>query len=339
MSQMAFEVKLKGGEMEATGLGKAAMEALEAASMTEPAAMALSTRDQCVKLHMCVRNMKKNGFATMDGPITRELLKAFGATEPDLRGYFKHWDHLGDDEVYSFRKTTQTRVLYDDKRNVQRLQRAPFRIPYGENEVLKDQERNFPEAGPDFVNSTATHAIWRLMRQILKARGQKDAQYICGFHQFRIIKKAKAAGSARPDGAQEDCPTPEGVHQDGAEIVLIAFIGSKNMASRSGESRIYELEQLSGVLTREASIQAQKETRLHEHCMTMPFEAIILDDRNVKHDNKPILPEDESQDCYRDVLVMWGRQPNDEDKKYFNAHPEHKVELTEFPEDALLDDL
>lgn len=291
------------------------------------------------KVHMCLRNIEKNYYATMDGPITQQLLTEFGADKQDLKDYSKHWDHLGNDEVYSFRKTTQTRVLYAEKGNVLRLERASFKIPSGENAVLRDQERNFPEARPDFVDSTVTHAIWRMMRQILKARGQKGAQYICGFHQFRIIRKAKAVDSAGPEGALEDCPTPEGVHQDGAEIVLIVFIGSKNMAPRSGESRIYGLGQPSGVLTREASIQAQKETRLYEHCMTMPFEAIILDDRAVKHDNKPILPEDESQECYRDVLVMWARQPNDEDKGHFKAHPEHAAELTKFPEDTLLDDL
>lgn len=339
MAQFAFGVKLQGVEMEGTDLGRAAVEELKATYMPEPAATAGATREQSARLHMCNRIIKKQAFTTMDGPITQELLKDFGATEEHLRDYPNHWDHLGDDEVYGFRKTTQTRVLYDEEKRVQRLQRAPFRIPNGENEVLKDQERNFPEAGPDFVNSTVTRAIWRMMRQILKASGQKGVAYICGFHQFRIIKKAKVAGSACPEGAQEDSPTPEGVHQDGAEFVLIVFIGSNNLAPRSGESRLYDLRQPSGVLTRELSRRAQKETRLLEHCMTMPFDAIILDDRNVKHDNKPILPVDDSQDCYRDVLVMWARQPNDEDKEYFNAHPEHKVLLTEFPEDALLDDL
>jgi len=305
----------------------------------EPRLLTPTAEEQSGRLCMCVRILKR-GFFAFDGPAFQELLKGYGATEEDLRDYPNFWDHLGDDEVYVFRKTTQTRVLYDNEKGVLRLQRAPFKVPYGENEVLKDQERNFPEAGPEFVNSTVTHAIWRLMRQIAKAKGQKDAQYICGFHQFRIIKKAQAAVNARPDGALEDCPTPEGVHQDGAEIVLITFIGSKNMAPRSGESRIYDLKQPSGVLlTRSNSIEAQKKHRLQEHCMTTPFEAIILDDRNVKHDNKPILPRVDSQDCYRDVLVMWVRQPNEEDTKYFDAHPEHKVELTEFPEDAWLDEM
>ena len=265
----------------------------------------------------------------------KELLVGFGAQANDLEKFPKHWSHLGDDPVYPFRKTSQMRVLFEKK--IQRQPHAPFKLSYGDNAELGNMERWFPEASCDFATDTVTLSIVRLMRSLLKQFQDDSRPKISGLHQFRVISGVEGG----PDHTQKDSPTPEGVHQDGAELVIVIFIGSENLDCRAGESRVYNMKQPAGILKGvESEIQAACETRLCEHTMRIPFEAIILNDRRVKHDNLPLKALDGSKEARRDVLVMWAREPNADDLETpFEEHPSVPVEMTDFPEDQVLSQL
>ena len=194
-------------------------------------------------LPVLTKSLKTQGFAVVDSGVMRELLGEFGAQVSDLEKYPKHWSHLGDDPVYPFRKTSQTRVLFE-KEKIQRQPAAPFKLSYGDNAELGDMERWFPEASCDFVTDTVTLAITRLMRSLLKQFQDDSRPKISGLHQFRVISGVEGG----PNNTQKDSPTPEGVHQDGAELVIVIFIGGENLDCRAGESRIYSMEQPAGIL-------------------------------------------------------------------------------------------
>ena len=100
-------------------------------------------------------------------------------------------------------------------------------------------------------------------------------------HQFRI--------EARPD--QVGQPTPEGMHQDGVDWVLVLMIGRKNIAS--GTTTIHGLDRsLLGSFTLEA-----------------PMDAALLDDHRVFHGVTPVQPLDGARAAHRDVLVLtWRRE-------------------------------
>ena len=287
-------------------------------------------------LPVLTKSLKTQGFAVVDSGVMRELLGEFGAQVSDLEKYPKHWSHLGDDPVYPFRKTSQTRVLFEQEK-IQRQPAAPFKLSYGDNAELGDMERWFPEASCDFVTDTVTLAITRLMRSLLKQFQDDSRPKISGLHQFRVISGVEGG----PNNTQKDSPTPEGVHQDGAELVIVIFIGGENLDCRAGESRIYSMEQPAGILKGvESEIKAACTTRLCEHAMQIPFEAIILNDRRVKHDNLPLKALDGSKEAHRDVLVMWAREPNADDLETpFEEHPSAPVEMTDFPEDQVLSQL
>jgi hypothetical protein len=69
----------------------------------------------------------------------------------------------------------------------------------------------------------------------------------------------------------------------------------------------------------------------------VPFESLIILDRKVKHDNRPLESKDSSADAYRDVLVMWAREFNKDDKfDPSGPHPDYPIQLTNFPEDNQL---
>jgi hypothetical protein len=95
-------------------------------------------------------------------------------------------------------------------------------------------------------------------------------------HQFRI--------EARPGEAGQ--PTPEGLHRDGVDYVLVLLIGRQNIAS--GTTTIHDLEKrLLGSFT-----------------LTHPFDAALVDDARVYHGVTPVQPLDPTLPAHRDVLVV-----------------------------------
>jgi hypothetical protein len=95
-------------------------------------------------------------------------------------------------------------------------------------------------------------------------------------HQFRIEARSGEAGQ----------PTPEGMHRDGVDYVLVLLIGRRNIAS--GTTTIHDLQRrLLGSFT-----------------LTHPFDAALVDDARVYHGVTPVEPLDPALPAHRDVLVV-----------------------------------
>ncbi len=99
-------------------------------------------------------------------------------------------------------------------------------------------------------------------------------------HQFRIEAAAGAPGF----------PTPEGVHHDGVDCVLIAMIARTNLAGG------------------ETVIEDDAGNRLAQFVLSDPLDTAILDDPRVRHGVTPVAPADPALPSCRDVLVLtWKR--------------------------------
>ena len=99
-------------------------------------------------------------------------------------------------------------------------------------------------------------------------------------HQFRI--------EARPDAAGR--PTPEGMHQDGVDWVLVLMIDRENIAE--GETSIHGLDKgLLGSFT-----------------LREPLDSALVDDHRVFHGVTPVRALDPAKPAHRDVLVVTFRQ-------------------------------
>ena len=99
-------------------------------------------------------------------------------------------------------------------------------------------------------------------------------------HQFRIEAKVGEAGK----------PTPEGMHRDGVDFVLVMMIRRTNI--KSGET-----------ITTDASGK-----ELGHFTLTQPFDAVLLDDHHVFHGVTPVEPVEPALPAYRDVLVVTFRR-------------------------------
>jgi hypothetical protein len=95
-------------------------------------------------------------------------------------------------------------------------------------------------------------------------------------HQFRIEARRGERGQ----------PTPEGVHRDGVDYVLVLLVDRVNIVSGT------------------TTVHALSGEPLGSFTLTAPFDAALLDDARVAHGVTPIEPLDPARPAYRDVLVV-----------------------------------
>jgi hypothetical protein len=95
-------------------------------------------------------------------------------------------------------------------------------------------------------------------------------------HQFRIEARCGEQGR----------PTPEGLHRDGVDYVLVLLINRVNIAS--------------GVTT----IHALDGRRLGHFTLTDPLDAAVVDDSRVAHGVTPVDAINPALPAHRDVLVV-----------------------------------
>ena len=99
-------------------------------------------------------------------------------------------------------------------------------------------------------------------------------------HQFRIEARAGEKGQ----------PTPEGIHRDGVDYVLVLLVDRQNVASGT------------------TIVHALNGDPLGAFTLSTPLDAALLDDTRVAHGVTPIEPVDEARFAYRDVLVVTWRR-------------------------------
>lgn len=100
-------------------------------------------------------------------------------------------------------------------------------------------------------------------------------------HQFRIEALREGKGE----------PTPEGIHRDGVDWVLVVLIDRVNIAS--GTTTVYSLD---GV-------------PMGSFTLTQPLDAALVDDRRMLHGVTAVSAIDPLLPAYRDVLVVTYRVP------------------------------
>ena len=107
-------------------------------------------------------------------------------------------------------------------------------------------------------------------------------QWHIELHQFRIEAR---------DG-KDGKPTPEGVHRDGVDFVIVVMIKRVNI--ESGATTIFDLDN----------------RLVGEFMLLDTFDTVLVNDRRVYHGVTPITQLDPGQEAFRDVLVITFRKPD-----------------------------
>ncbi len=208
----------------------------------------------------------RDGFAYVHAPEMRAVLQK--AALRDWDGFARSWGDLGVDTYMA------------DGGRYRRRRFAAFRAAGSENGGL---ERWFEPVTDAIGSHPAMQAILStckyLFDRLTPASVRPNAWHV-EIHQFRI--------EARP--GQEGRPTPEGMHRDGVDWVLVLLVSRVNV--QSGETSIHDLAK----------------QPLGSFTLTEPLDAAFTDDNRVFHGVTPIEPLDSAQPGHRDVLVVTFRR-------------------------------
>ncbi len=214
----------------------------------------------------------------------RDILVAEGLTDWD--SFADSWNDLGVDTYMADGGRYRRRRHAALSVNAGRVRRKPHQPHYQSrdyNALNGGVARWFEPVRDDIVAHPAMQAILKTSFTLFHActdpSTRPDAWHV-ELHQFRI--EAQAGGLGKP--------TPEGLHRDGVDWVLVLLIRRENVAS--GETSIHGL----------------RHEKLGSFTLTTPMEAALVDDGRVFHGVTAIEPIIPDRPAYRDVLVATFRR-------------------------------
>jgi hypothetical protein len=143
------------------------------------------------------------------------------------------------------------------------------------NRLVGGIERWFDPIRPEILaGETFTAVVAFCLRLFGALRPHVDWHIEC--HQFRIEARSDSAG----------LPTPEGVHRDGVDYVLVLLVKRANI--RSGTTTVH----------------APGGRLLGSFTLDAPLDAALVDDARVQHGVTPVHAIDPARPACRDVLVV-----------------------------------
>jgi len=225
-----------------------------------------------------------DGFAFVRAPDMRGVLEGAGLRDWDA--FAKSWDDLGVDTYMADGGRYRRRRFAVFRATTEGVARKPHQPHYQSrdyNPLNGDIERWFDPVIDRIANHPALRAIlgtcYRLFHGLTPAATRPQSWHV-EIHQFRIEANAGEAGQ----------PTPEGLHRDGVDWVLVLLIDRVNV--QSGETNIAD----------------QRRGPLGSFTLTDPLDAAVTDDNRVYHGVTPVTPLDPALPGHRDVLVVTFRR-------------------------------
>lgn len=141
--------------------------------------------------------------------------------------------------------------------------------------------RYFAPILDDLHQSPTLAALLEFGNQVFSQISGNHAWHI-ELHQFRIEARDGRLGK----------PTPEGVHRDGVDFVIVVMIKRVNIDS--GATTIFDLDN----------------NLVGEFMLRESFDMVLVNDRRVYHGVTPITQIDPAQEAFRDVLVITFKTPD-----------------------------
>lgn len=228
--------------------------------------------------------IEQAGFAFVQAPQMRALLG-----EPalaDWQSFAASWNDLGVDAYMADGGRYRRRRFAALRASPAGIRRKPHQPHYQSqdyNPLNGGVERWFEPVTEAVIRHPALGAILRtsheLFDRMTPAAIRPEAWHV-ELHQFRIEARAGEVGR----------PTPEGMHRDGVDWVLVLMVRRENV--ESGETTIYDRAKLP----------------LGSFTLTQPLDSALVDDSRVFHGVTAVEPLDPARPAYRDVLVATFRR-------------------------------
>lgn len=225
-------------------------------------------------------SLRDGGFVFAQAPDMAAVLQAEGMD--DWGAFAATWDDLGLDTYMAdggrYRKRRHAAFAV----TAAAIVRKPDQPHYQSrdyNALNGGIARWFDPVTDRAAGSSAFRAVLRACHTLFDGLTPAASWHVEA-HQFRIEARAGQSGQ----------PTPEGLHQDGVDWVLVLMVGRVNIAS--GTTSIHGLDR----------------ALLGSFTLTAPMDAALVDDHRVFHGVTPVMPLDASAPAHRDVLVVTFRR-------------------------------
>ncbi len=223
--------------------------------------------------------VERAGYAFVEASDMRTALARFGSLA-DWPAFAESWNdlevdtYMGDGGRYRKRRFG----VYAAERQGA-VVRAPHQAHYQTldyNTLNGGIERWFKPVTEEIGSGASMRTILEYCRALFGRLVPEAKKWHIEVHQFRIEAKTGEAGK----------PTPEGMHRDGVDYVLVLLINRRNIAS--GTTTVHDLDKRA----------------LGSFTLTDPLDAALVDDSRCYHGVTPVEPENPAQPAYRDVLVV-----------------------------------
>ena len=224
--------------------------------------------------------IERDGFAFVRAPEMGRLLEEAGLA--DREGFAATWGDLGVDTYMADGGRYRRRRFAAFRASSAGIVRKPHQPHYQSrdyNQLNGGIERWFEPVTEAVARHPALTAILRTSQALfdrMTPAAVRPAAWHVELHQFRIEAQPGEAGR----------PTPEGMHRDGVDWVLVLMVRRENIAS--GETTIYDLVKCP----------------LGSFTLTAPLDSALVDDSRVYHGVTAVTAIDPRVPAYRDVLVV-----------------------------------
>ncbi|MDB4956793.1 MAG: hypothetical protein JWO36_4362 [Myxococcales bacterium] len=230
-----------------------------------------------------VEPLVEQGYVFVIGRDMRDHLLARGSLA-DWTAFAASWNDLHLDRYMAdggrYRRRRHALYLASADGTIRRKPHGPHWQSHDYNPLNGGIERWFEPVTEAIGDSHSLSTILEWCRDMFAALAPSTVAWDIELHQFRIEARANEAAT----------PTPEGLHRDGVDFVLVLLIQRVNIAS--GTTTIHALDG----------------AELGSFTLTNPFDAALVDDQRVFHGVTPVESVDASAPAYRDVLVVTFRK-------------------------------
>lgn len=226
------------------------------------------------------KDLKTQGYSLLQGlKITDSQWTNIIHTMPQAyKEFHQSWDDLPADNFlsdgghYRFRRYSVFNWIMNDE-----LILLPHE-PHYQSTYRNDMNGGIHREFEPFKSSTIENPVLKSFIQLIapKFSFNNEKSWRVQAHQFRIVANAEEAGN----------PSPEGIHRDGADFILIMVLKRENITG--GVNHIYD----------------DAKRLLFGSVLTEAGDAMLIDDQRVWHGVSEIYPIDVDKPAYRDVLVL-----------------------------------
>jgi len=224
-------------------------------------------------------SLSQDGFVFVRAEAMRRAFEAFGPLD-DWTPFAASWDALELDEHMAdggrYRRRRHAVFAAGAAGAIERSPHQPHYQGLDYNPLNGGIARWFAPITPESGGSHSLTTILAFSRALFSGLAPQVDRWKIEVHQFRI--------EAQP--GSEGLPTPEGMHRDGVDFVLVLLVNRQNIASGT------------------TSIHAPDGRELGRFTLTFPLDAALVDDSRVAHGVTPVKALDLGAPAHRDVLVV-----------------------------------